>query len=66
MRRRRTVAGVAEPALVFRRDERRDHLALGAGQRVRPSEKNFGELEQRRGRFGTELQRAPDPRNAFG
>ena len=60
------MAGVTEVAVVARRDEGGDGLALGARQRVRAAEQHFGELAHRPRRLGPEGERTDDPREAFG
>ena len=60
----RTVAGVAEVAVVAVGDERRDHLALGARQRVRAAQQYLGELAHRLRRLGAEREAAGDARQA--
>jgi hypothetical protein len=59
------VARLAEMTVVARRHERRDGLALAAGQSVGPAQQHFGKLAQRFGGLGTECETAGDARKSL-
>ena len=62
----RAVRGPAEGALVEPGDVGGDQLALAAAERVGAAQQHLGELAQRPGGLGPELEPAADPGDSFG
>ena len=58
--------GLTVPAVVPRRHERRNQLALAGRERVRTPQQNVHQLVQRLGRLGPESHRAANSRKALG
>jgi hypothetical protein len=60
------MAGLAEVTTVAIGDERRDHLALGARERIGAAKQNLGELAHRLRCFRSKREPAGDSRESVG